>query len=281
MLRLVPMTESGGTKKNMAHITVEMTSVTLNTQVEIHVILPTEIPYQRLGEPIEDLYKRETYRVLYFLHGAIASGAQILRYTGMERYAEENRTAVVLPYCGNGFYTNMRYGENYYDFIVKELPCMVHKLFPLSEKREDTYIAGLSMGGYGALKIGLLNPERFAGIASLSGVLDIQKEIPVMKRMGLPMERVFGDLRHLAGTDADILELLKKRAQERRVPSIYQAVGTEDFLYEANQTFRALCREQQIENYIYDEGLGGHDWNFWDFQIKRVLEWMRKGGKEK
>lgn len=263
----------------MAHIKLEMTSVLLHTQICVHVILPTEIPYQRLDEPLEKLYEPEKYRVLYFLHGAMAGGSQILRYTGIERYAEENRTAVVLPYAENSFYRNMEYGEKYYDFLTKELPCILHKLFPLSEKREDTYIGGFSMGGYGAMKIGLRHPEWFAGIASLSGVLDIQKEIGTMKLMGLSVEHVFKDTEQLEGTEDDVLALLEETAQKDNMPAIYQAVGTEDFLYEANQTFRNFCGRLGLKDYVYEEGPGGHEWAFWDSQIEKVLKWVRKGVK--
>lgn len=256
----------------MASLTCEVTSLVLNTPVTLRVILPTSVDYHRLGEPLSALYTPETYRVLYFLHGAISDPGQILRYSNIERYAEECRLAVVMPYVGNSFYTDVE--ERFYSYVAEELPLLVNRLFPISTRREDTYIGGFSMGGYGAMKIGLRHPARYGRIASLSGVLDLAGEMDSMTAMGLPVERLFGAPAQTAGGEEDVMALLQSASLQGSVPPIYQSVGREDFLYGANQRFRQLCEACHLTDYHYEESDGAHDWEFWDGQIRRMMYWM-------
>ncbi|EUJ31353.1 tributyrin esterase [Listeria floridensis FSL S10-1187] len=113
------------------------------------------------------------YPTLYLLHGLSNDHSTYVRNTNIERYAAEKGIAVVMPSADHSFYANMAYGHRYFDYVAYELPEVLPTLFPLSKKREDTFIAGHSMGGYGAFKIALTNPERFAKVASMSGVMDI------------------------------------------------------------------------------------------------------------
>lgn len=257
----------------MAVITCEMTSLVLNTPVTFQVILPTNVDYHRLSEPLAKLYEPERYRVLYFLHGAISSPGQILRYSNIERYAEEYRLAVVLPYVGNSFYTDWE-DVQFQKYVSEELPLFIKKIFPISDKKEDTFIGGFSMGGYGAVKIGLQNPQQYGKIVTLSGVLDLPGEMKSMIAMGLPVKRLFHTAKEVEGSSEDVLTLLQKRVKQENVQPIYQSVGTEDFLYQANQKFRELCETNNLKGYHYEEMQGAHDWNFWEIQIRKMMYWL-------
>jgi S-formylglutathione hydrolase FrmB len=166
----------------------------------------------------------------------------------------------------------MAYGNNYWTFVSEELPRLCRSFFPLSERREDTFVAGLSMGGYGAFKLALRKPEMFSYAASLSGALDIAN-----RRHDLPLfQRIFGESGP-KGTDNDLLALLdplaKAMQEGKPVPQLYQCCGTEDFLYEDNQTFRDACTRAGLP-LTYEEGPGSHEWGYWDAKIQDVLKWL-------
>ena len=94
-----------------------------------------------------------------------------------ERYVEGLNLAVIMPAVQNSFYTDMVHGGKFLTFLTEELPAMLHDLFPLSTERADTFVAGLSMGGYGAFKLALTRPDLYAAAASLSGALDIREVV--------------------------------------------------------------------------------------------------------
>jgi len=166
----------------------------------------------------------------------------------------------------------MKYGYRYWTFISEELPTLARQFFPLSPRREDTFVAGLSMGGYGALKWALRRPDSIAAAASLSGALDMagrRDEVYLSKDFQL----IFGD-EHPAGTDDDLIHLLQVCDQGASPkPMLYQCCGTEDFLYEENQQFLAAVRKTGIPH-EYHEGPGGHSWEYWDARIQDVLKWL-------
>src|SRR3954464_2876128 len=111
--------------------------------------------------------------VLYLLHGLSDDDTIWLRRTSIARYAAPLGLAVVMPQVGRSFYTDEAHGNRYWTFLSEELPAVVGSFFRISDRREDTFVAGLSMGGYGAVKWALRQPERFAAAATLSGALDL------------------------------------------------------------------------------------------------------------
>lgn len=213
------------------------------------------------------------YPTLYLLHGMSDDDSIWLRRTSIERYVSGMGLAVVMPQVDLSFYADMAHGNRYWTFVSEELPLLCRSFFPLSERREDTFVAGLSMGGYGAFKLALRKPEMFAAAASLSGALDIasrQQEL-------LPLfQRIFGESGP-QGTDNDLLTLLDPLAKDMQegkpVPRLYQCCGTEDFLYEDNQTFRKACARAGL-SLTYEEGPGSHEWGYWDAKIQDVLKWL-------
>jgi len=256
----------------MAHLTVEFFSNVLGKCMTMEVILPQSTTTQ-IGMQGTDT--NDTYPVLYLLHGKSDDHSIWLRRTSIERYVSELGIAVVMPNADLSFYTDMKIGGKYWTYISKELPEICRGFFPrISPKREDTFAAGLSMGGYGAMKLGLRCPDRFAAVASLSGCLDI---VSTVERRGigndLYWQSIFGSIDALKGSDDDLFALAEKVAVSEYRPKLFACCGTEDFLYEDNQAavkhFNALGLDL-----TYREGAGNHSWEFWDCWIREILKWL-------
>ena len=157
----------------MAFLQVQFYSDTLTVASSAYVILPE--PRQGIG--MKAAAADELPKVLYLLHGYSDDHTIWMRRTSVERYAAEYNLAVIMPAVNHSFYTNEAQGEKYWDYVSEELPEVMHRFFRLSKKPEDTYVAGLSMGGYGAMKLALTHPERFAAAASFSGAVDVAADV--------------------------------------------------------------------------------------------------------
>jgi S-formylglutathione hydrolase FrmB len=179
-----------------------------------------------------------------------------------------------MPAVQRSFYTDMSYGYRYWTFISEELPALARAFFPLSAAREDNFVAGLSMGGYGAFKLALTHPNRYAAAASLSGALDI---VNVAQSEGedwqTEMQVIFGEVNRLAGSSNDLFYLAQQLATTEVRPMLYQCCGTEDFLYEGNLRFKEWAEPLGLD-LTYEAGPGEHEWGYWDRQIQRVLAWL-------
>jgi len=252
-------------------------SEVLELRSAMYVLLP-----QRT---LADLKRKRTpkYRTLYLLHGLSDDHTCWQRYTSIERYAEGLNLAVVMPAVHRSFYTDMVHGGKYWQFIGEEVPAVVRDLFPLSVERKDNFVAGLSMGGYGAFKLALTHPERFAAAASLSGGLDLgdttRADNPRNDTSRLAEYRtIFGDLSKVPGSKDDLFVLARKAARGTVKPRLYQCCGTEDFLYSQNVRFRDAVRGLPLD-LTYEEGPGEHNWAYWDEMIQNVLAWMFPGAK--
>ncbi|MGZ9225645.1 MAG: alpha/beta hydrolase [Anaerolineales bacterium] len=218
------------------------------------------------------------YRTLYLLHGHSDDHTAWQRWTSIERYVEGLNLAVVMPAVHLSFYNDMAYGGKYWQFISEEVPAVVRDLFPLSSDRKDNFVAGLSMGGYGAFKLALTHPERYAAAASLSGAVDIREVVkanndPANKAWLVEMRTVFGDLSKVPGSKHDLIALAKKVAKGQVKPRLYQCCGTGDFLHADNVRFRDAVRKLPLD-LTYEEGPGEHVWSYWDNMIQNVLAWM-------
>ncbi|HJR79890.1 MAG TPA: alpha/beta hydrolase family protein [Anaerolineales bacterium] len=253
---------------------IKFFSDTLGFYNTMHVLLPkrtlTEMKSKRARK----------YRTLYLLHGHSDDHTAWQRWTSIERYAEGLNLAVVMPAVQLSFYNDMAHGGRYWQFISEEVPALVRDMFPLSSARKDNYAAGLSMGGYGAFKLALTHPERYAAAASLSGALDIRAV--TSPRSGRnnkawleEMRTVFGDLNKVPGSKHDLIALAKKVAKGKGhvKPRLYQCCGTEDQLYADNVRFRDAVSKLPLD-LTYEEGPGEHNWAYWDSMIQKVLAWM-------
>jgi len=223
--------------------------------------------------------EKPKYRTLYLLHGYSDDHTAWQRWTSIERYAEAYNLAVVMPTVHLSWYTDMARGNRYWQFISEEVPAVARDLFPLSADRADNFVAGLSMGGYGAFKLALTHPERFAAAASLSGAVDINEVVkpnpadPNSDAWLEHMRNVFGDLSKVPGSDNDLFALAGKVAKGQVKPKLYQCCGTEDFLYADNLRFRDYVCQLPLD-LTYAEGPGEHNWAYWDVMIQKVLAWL-------
>lgn len=246
--------------------------------LSVHSTMVVLMP-QRLLTEIQNK-RRPKYKTLYLLHGYTDDHTAWMRWSSIEKYVEGLNLAVVMPAVNTSFYTDMALGRNYFQFISDEVPAIAREMFSLSSAREDNFIAGLSMGGYGAYKLALTLPDRYVAAASLSGALDVTETI---KGHGLhdpkvwkpEMQTIFGDINKLAGSKHDLFALAKKAAKAPLKPRLYQCCGTEDFLYADNVRFRDAIRRLPFDH-TYEESPGEHVWEYWDRMIQNVLKWMLK-----
>lgn len=256
----------------MALIHCDFFSEVLGISTSMCVILPQNTVNQ-IG--MSGSVKKEKYPTLYLLHGLSDDHTIWQRRTSIERYVSSMGLAVVMPNGGRSFYTDMKHGYKYFTFMTEELPEIARQFFPLSEKREDNFVAGLSMGGYGAFKLALSCPEKYSAAASLSGAMDMARRVSAVEaERNDEMYNIFGDPDLMKNSKHDLFHLAKKVSEsDGPKPKLYQCCGTEDFLYEDNINFKNFIEETNL-NYTYDEGPGIHEWAYWDSEIQKVLKWL-------
>lgn len=260
----------------MAIIEVNFISKCLMRTVTFNAIIPVD----KFGPQAENA-EQKPLKTLYLLHGIFGNYTDWVNGTRIQALAEANDLAVIMPSGENRFYLDdEKSGELYGEFIGKELVEFTRKLFPLSDKREDTFIAGLSMGGYGAIRNGLKYAENFGCVIGLSAALvhdtwkDADNSAPIFTFRRNYYEAIFGEYDKVKGSDKDPKALLLKLKEEGRpVPKMYLCCGTEDGLITANRDFRDFLNENGVD-LTYVEGPGKHDWVFWDTYIKKVLDWL-------
>ncbi|WNS80655.1 alpha/beta hydrolase family protein [Domibacillus sp. DTU_2020_1001157_1_SI_ALB_TIR_016] len=252
----------------MALLHCQFYSDVLQLSTSMTVILPQQT-HSQIG--MQSKKNSSKHQTLYLLHGLSDDDTIWTRRTSIERYAAPLGLAVVMPQVHHSFYTDMAYGSRYWTFLTEELPTITQSFFPLSDAREDNFVAGLSMGGYGALKWALSQPERFSAAASLSGAVDIVSRVEEGSRDHL-FELVFGD-GQVAGTKHDLFTLLETAQHAAEKPALYQCCGTEDFLYEDNLRFKEACDKTSFDVTVQFDS-GSHEWGYWDRKIQDVLRWL-------
>ena len=250
----------------MALLTVDLFSESLEVGTSLSVVLPqttrAQIGIDSVSAPPHG------WPVLHLLHGLSDDHSAWVRYTSIERYAREAGLAVVMPAAGRSFYADEAHGHRYWTWVSEELPGVVAEMFRVSTRPQDTYVAGLSMGGYGALKLALTHPDRYAAAASLSGALDISILATAPERAELH-ERVF------AGSipaSADLLALVDE-LDPAAAPRLWVGCGTEDVLHDANRRFvdHAVAAGLDVTS---DFGPGLHEWGLWDRVVRDVIAWL-------
>jgi putative tributyrin esterase len=254
----------------MAFIECKFRSEALELCTAVNVILPDRVRgVSKSGDKVP---------VLWLLHGYSDDHTIWCRRTSIERYVEGRNLAVIMPAVDHSFYTDMAHGNRYWTYISDELPALMRYWFPLSAKGEDNFVAGLSMGGYGAFKLALSHPNRYAAAASLSGALrrfsDDLADPNADPQWIAKLSDIFGDLTKFPGSRHDVYELAEKVARGNGPkPRLYACCGAQDFLYADNLRFKAHAGAIGLP-LTYEEGPGDHTWAFWDQYIQRVLAWM-------
>ncbi len=255
----------------MAFCSLKFFSESLGRQAEVNVIIPQPSVNGEIGtSSVETTGK---YKCLYLLHGLSDDYTIWHRRTSIERYAQDRGICVVMPDGEKSFYTDMKYGDKFYTYIAKELPKLICAMFNVSDKREDNYIAGLSMGGYGALKIGLRECERFCAAAGLSAVADIEARKDTFTDAYVA---IFGENMEIPA-DENLFSLASKQKKNPLRPRIFMGEGLQDFMYDDNQKLKTHFESLDYD-FTYRESEGSHCWAFWDEYIVYVLDWMLKEG---
>ena len=258
----------------MALAEVSFFSEFLRQQYYMNVILPEQINGYSALPPKK---YEPPYPVLYLLHGTSQNHTDWTRFCALERYAQRTGLVIVMPATQRAWYTNQKIGYPFYDFFTKELPLTVKRFFNISDKREDTFVAGVSMGGYGAIKFAANFPERFAAAASLSGSVDMIYVIENSKvqtdKAKMHRNLTFGTLEEMRGSEMDTVYMLEKRLREGTpLPKFYVCCGEQDYLLPVNRHFRDIF-EGRLDM-IYVEGEGAHKWEYWDEHIQKILKWL-------
>jgi len=243
----------------MIKIHISFPSKCLGRDAEVKVLLPNPDKYD----------KEQRFPTLYLLHGLNDCADTWLSRTCLERYCDDHRLAVVLPTANRSFYCDMIYGDAYFTHVGQEIPEICEAMLPLVPDDAHRYIAGNSMGGYGAYKIALKHPGKFAKVAALSGVMDINAMIHDFPECERDWQLCFGG--SMAPEQEDILKLLSKA---EIYPEMYQYCGTADFLAEGNRRFCRLCEELKIPLTSIWEENGIHGWCCWEQQLPHMLDWL-------
>ena len=255
----------------MALIHLNFHSDVLGMAMQADVILPQKNT-SLIGMQTRD---SETYKTLWLLHGLSDDNTIWQRRTSIERYASEKGIAVVMVNGERSWYTDMKYGGRFFTYLTDELPKICRNFFRgMSDKREDNFVAGLSMGGYGALKCALTYPDRYAAAASLSGAVDIAAYVEGKKELDDPYwYSILGEFDKVRGSKNDLFALAESCAKSEVKPRLFLWCGTEDFLLGSNRRLKAHLDALSLDN-TYRESEGDHSWHWWDLHIQSALSFF-------
>ena len=248
----------------------------LQRRTSVSVILPADnIHFLQDSEEIVP----KPYKTLYLLHGLYGSDDIFLANTSIQKFAEDHGIAVVIPCGENSFYVDNEKAHAYYgEYVGQELLEITRNIFPLSHKREDTFIAGFSMGGYGAIRNGLKYFENFSKIGMISpalitdDIVHFSDDENVLRSRDY-YESVFGNLSEIKNSDKDPKYLIDNCP---KIPDIYIACGRDDFLFEKSRDFNDYLRSKDI-NATFVEAEGEHTWEFCDRYIKEFIKTLAGG----
>ena len=276
----------------MAWITARYYSRVLGASTSMEVLLPEADDGIGIEESPWD--GKSDLPVLYLLHGWGDDCTMWMRRTSIERYAAGRRLAIVMPSFNRSMHANSVHGRLLFKALCEEVPQTARRYFKISDKRSENFIAGLSMGGYGAMKAALTHPEQYIAVASMSGGLDLDI-VQAFQNNDLLKEKSFdqynGDERRgyhfitdftssfksfeeYKNSDANLNYLLERQVKNNAdLPAMHISVGTEDFLYNTNVIFKNKLDELNVP-YEYMEEPGVHEWGLWDKYIKIVLDWL-------
>lgn len=256
----------------MALFTCKLKSQALGTTTTVRLFWPGDVELWRGREP---------RAVFTLLHGFTNDGDDWVNFSAALRYAADNNIALIIPDAANSFYNDMAAGPAYYTWLTQELPAMLGGMMRLPREREKNFVCGLSMGGYGALLLGLTHPEAYAGCASFSGAVDMRSMLEFARndpRSRMVMAPVFGPEFTLPES-RDVFALARRAAAlpAARRPKLLCTVGRQDiepyYIYQQNLNFREFMRAEALPlEYTYMEWDGVHEWNFWDRSLVHAID---------
>ena len=244
----------------MAIVMHQVESAVLGRPVRLNLITP------------EGDFGGEEPAVLYLLHGNGQDCTSWIRRSGIERYVAGKNLLVVLPEVGRSYYTNMADGPRWFTYLSEELEGICRRLADFSRDRRRTFVAGLSMGGYGALKWALRRPEMFGGAASLSGTTDIVGRLAaITPDRYKEFAAIFGP--RLQVPEEDNLFSLAEKISPESCPRLYLACGDQDKFLRFNRDFAGRLARLGLPAQ-YHEAPGDHNWAFWDRWIQPAIRFL-------
>lgn len=254
----------------MAYIECKLKSQRLLTTVGVKIYLPCDLPVE-VGNKVKGVFT--------LLHGFTNSGDDWMQMTAAPRYAADNGLALVAPDCGNSFYQDMTYGGAWAGFVTEEMPALLRAMFHLPAEREKNFIGGLSMGGYGALYLGLSRPDLYAGCASFSGAVDVammlqNSHVPGVKEVFAP---IFGpDLRLPEASEIRQLAAKVAALPAEEQPKVLLTNGFQDqepyYIRYQNDAVDESLRALPLAHYRRLQWDGVHEWNFWDRSLVYAID---------
>lgn len=255
----------------MALLHLNFHSDVLGMAMQADVILPQKCS-SLIGMQTSE---SEQYKTLWLLHGLSDDNTIWQRRTSIERYAAEKGLAVVMVNADRSWYCDMKYGGRYFTYLTEELPRLCRSFFRgMSPRREDNLIAGLSMGGYGALKCALTYPDRYAAAASLSGAVDVAAYVEGKAERDEPYwYSILGDFDKVRGSQNDLFALAENCAKGDVKPRLFLWCGSEDYLLASNRRLKAHLDSLSLDN-DYSESEGNHSWKWWDLHVQRALDFL-------
>ena len=261
----------------MAFFECEYYSFATMSHRSFTAVIPLDPPPEGPAIPS---YTAGPYPTVYLLHGYSGSRNDYLTMSGIALWAAQHRCAVIMPDGGNHFYVDVdALGENYSRFIGEELVDVTRRMFNLSHRREDTVLAGLSMGGFGAILNGMLYPDVFGSVISMSAALIVEDilsgRIEKEHLPGVPLryyETIFGPRDQLEKSCKNPVYAAEQALARGRAPRLFLSCGTEDFLWRNNLSFHEELEKMGYEHTFWTAP-GVHDFDFWNRALPRGLDW--------
>lgn len=260
----------------MAHFSGTFFSESLAKHVPFTAIIPTMNEVND-GSNNNNNDTTQPKKTLYLLHGWNGTHSDWLVLSRIYEVARDYNIAVIMPAGENSFYIDQYEGQMYGEFIGEELVSVTREMFNLSPKREDTWIAGLSMGGYGSLRNGFKYSATFSKIAAFSSAILTAKHAKKGEKFGSD-SKITLHLKNILGTDyvSDLhkdVDLYELSSNQKHKQKIYLSCGLEDELLEENRQYHQYLEQKNIPH-KYLETSGGHDWDFWNEHIERAVKWF-------
>lgn len=258
----------------MAFIQADIKCPNAGRTITTRLYFPTDLP---------DTVGNKVKGVITLLHGITNTGADWMMYSSACRYAADNGYILVAPNADNSFYLDLAYGDAYYTTLTEEWPTQLQRIFNIPTQREMNYVAGLSMGGYGAMLLGLSHPERYAAIGSFSGALDMAGMMAVLKDAPVvspSFRALFGDSYEVPPY-ANLMKLAKKVAAlpASQQPRIFTTCGLQDDdengrILTQNYNFRDAVKDLPLD-YTLHTWPGVHEWSFWDRSFAEFIGFVQ------
>ena len=261
----------------MALLHLNFESQYLKNNTDINIILPDK---PRNLTPQEFYGGKRKYPVLWLLHGTYGDYTDWIRKSNIELYACERDVIVVMPSALNSNYLDWKgFGVGYemWSYLTEELMPLIYNWLPASDKREDNFIAGLSMGGGGTIQYAVGHPDKFAAAAILSSAPGNHRQAIADKEVAARTQTVIDEMggpEKFLASPANTWDALPALVKKGNQPRLYFTCGKEDFLYERYKKFKAYAAEIGLEATFEEIEGYRHEWRFWDLTIQKALDFF-------